>query len=78
MTKTNEERLVAGEVLQGDDALAVLVETGAALQQVWVKIALAYLKQGCPEQAQRVLEELVASGAMASGPMANGPEGEQT
>ena len=58
---TLEEKLVAGETLEGDAARTMLDELQTRPWRFWVHIALGYLQQGQPVQAEQVLKQLIES-----------------
>ena len=57
---TIEEKLVAGETLEGDEAREVFDEFENHCCRFWLRLALVYLKTGKIEQAKDVLEQLIA------------------
>lgn len=57
---TLEEKLVAGETLEGDEAREMFEEEEHHPQRFWLRLALVYLKTGKIEQAREILEQLIA------------------
>ena len=57
----NVVRYIAGETLKGDAAQKMFDELQNHPWRFWVHLALGYLQQDQPEQAEQILEQLIES-----------------
>ena len=58
---TDIERYIAGETLEGDAARKMFNELQNRPWRFWVSLALEYLQQNQPEQAEQILKQLIES-----------------